>query len=195
MSKGMSLIRFEIQSIEDRAASIASGGYKAKDIEVAVITPVGGRLEVPIEVTEELLRQWKINPDDKYRHEAYLAWKEGAEPPVNGSSLKEWPPISPSQLKELNARNIRSIEELAELPDDYLPSFGPGYRALRDKAREWLRSAKDIGQVVSQVTVLRDQVKELQESEKKKDALIEQLLERLDKESETPKRGRPPKVA
>lgn len=180
MTKGMALIRFEKQAVEDRAASIASGHYVAKEIEVALITPVGGRLEVPQQVTEDLLRKWKITPENKYRYEAYQAWKEGVEPPVNGSALSGWPPISPAQLKELNARNIRSVEELAELPDDYLPSFGPGYRALRDKAREWLKSSSDIGKVVAEVSQLRSQVDSLQEDNKKKDETIKQLVSRLE---------------
>lgn len=204
MTKGMALIEFETLAIEDRAKSNEEGHWVGRDIDIAKITPVGGRHTHEQEVTPDLLKQWKNTPENKYRYDAYMAWKDGAEPPVNGSSLKDWPPISPAQLKQLNGRNIRSVEELAEIPDDFLASFGPGFRALRDKAREWLRSSGDIGKVVAEVSILKEKLETVLAENARKDTLIAQLLQRID-EGESlseataaalgPKRGRPTKAA
>lgn len=191
MTQGMALIRFEVRDVEDRAKSNITGHYVGRDIDVACITPVGGRHTHEKEITDEVLREWKNKPDMRYRFDAYQAWKEGAEPPVNGSDLRTWPPISPAQLKQFNSRNIRSVEELAELPDDALTSFGPGTRVLRDKAREWLKSSSDIGKIVSEIAQLKEALSKSEEALAKKDTLIEQLLERLDTQGDAPKRGRP----
>lgn len=177
MTKGMALITFEIRAIEDRAASNKAGHWVGRDIEIACITPVGGRHTHEQEITEDLIRKWKNTPENKYRYDAYVAWKEGAEPPVNGQDLKNWPPISPTQLKQLNSRNIRSVEELAELPDDTLTSFGPGTRVIRDKAREWIRSSSDIGKIVSEIAALKEENARLQGELDKKDQAIEDLTE------------------
>lgn len=179
MTQGMALITFETRPIEDRAASNAAGHWVGKDIEVACITPVGGRHTHEQEITADLIREWKNKPDNKYRYDAYMAWKEGVEPPVNGSDLRTWPPISPAQLKQFNSRNIRSVEELAELPDDALQSFGPGSRMIRDKAREWIKSSSDIGKVVAEMSILKDKIKTLEEEGAKKQQLVDQLLQRL----------------
>lgn len=180
MSKGMSLIQFETRTVEDRNVTLTAGHFGGKDIDIALITPVGGKLIHEAEVTETLLAQWKNTPDFRYRYDAYMAWKEGAEPPVNGYDLKMWPPISGAQVKQFNSRNIRSVEELAELPDDYLASFGPGTRAIRDKAREWLKSSSDIGKIVAEITVLKEENRTLKDDNLRKDATIKSLLEAQD---------------
>ncbi len=178
MTKGMSLIQFSTMVVEDRTKTLESGHFGGKDIDIAMITPVGGKLIHEVAVTEDLLKQWKNNPDYRYRHDAYMAWKEGAEPPVNGYDLKMWPPISPAQVKQFNSRNIRSVEELAEIPDDYLTSFGPGSRAIRDKAREWLKSSSDIGKIVGELTVLKEEMRVLKEDNLNKDITIRNLVEK-----------------
>jgi len=183
MTQGMALITFEVRDIEDRTESNKQGHYVGRDIDICLITPVGGRHTHEKEITPELLKEWKNSQEFKYRFDAYEAWKEGKEPPVNGADLRTWPPISPAQLKQFNSRNIRSVEELAELPDDCLTSFGPGSRLLRDKAREWLKSSGDIGKVVAEMTELRQLVETLQASIIKKDAMIEKLMAEPKKKS------------
>lgn len=194
MTKGMALITFEVRAIEDRAKSNSEGHWVGRDIEVALITPVGGKHTHEQEVTKDLLAMWKNIPENKYRFDAYMAWKEGVEAPVNGSDLKNWPPISPAQIKQFNARNIRSVEELAEIPDDYLSSFGPGSRALRDKAREWIKSSSDIGKVVAEMSELRERLANLESDNAKLIAANQKLLTQLGEEAPA-KRGRPTKAA
>lgn len=179
MSKGMSLITFDTMAVEDRSITNATGHIGYKDIDIVKITPVGGHLTVEQEVTPDLLKQWKFNPDMEYRFKAYEAWKDGKEPPVNGFSLKMWPPISPAQIKQFSGRNIRSVEELAELPDDALTSFGPGSRLLRDKAREWLKTSSETGKIVEQLMQLKTDNDELKLNNEKNAVLIEQMSQEL----------------
>ncbi len=180
MSKGMSLIQFDTLTVEDRSVTLESGHFGGKEIDIALITPVGGKLIHEVQVTEDKLREWKHNPEFRYRYDGYMAWKEGSEPPVNGYDLKMWPPIAGSQVKQFNARNIRSVEELAELPDDYLTSFGPGTRAIRDKAREWLKSSSDIGKIVAEITVLKEENRILKEDSLRKDVTISTLKAQIE---------------
>lgn len=158
MTKGLALINFEVRAKENREATMKAGHFVAKDVDFAVITPIGGNLTVDMEVTDDLLKQWKASPETRYRVEAYTAWKDGAEPPVNGSDLKNWPPMTPAMLKGLRALNIRSVEELADLPDAALTRIGPGSRAMRDKAKEWINASGNLGKVVEELAALKAEI-------------------------------------
>jgi hypothetical protein len=181
MTKGLSLINFETRAKEDRAETMKQGHYVAKDVDFALITPVGGNLTVEQEVTKDLLAKWKESPETKYRVDAYDAWKEGAEPPVNGSDLKNWPPMTPAMLKGLQSINIRSVEELAELPDVALTRIGPGSRVMRDKARDWLKASGDMGVLIEQMTQMRVELDTLKKDNETKTTLIEKLSKKESK--------------
>ena len=66
--------------------------------------------------------------------EAYLQNKES---PVVGTPLTLWAGVSPSQIKELEHYGIKSIENLASLPEKATGALRQ-YQHLRDKARDYL---------------------------------------------------------
>ena len=162
------LVEFEVRAVEDRNRTLESGHYAVKEVEFVAITVIGGTLTVEYEVTEERLRQWRTTPDKKYIYDNYLAWKEGKEAPINGFPLKEWPAASIGMVTALAKMKIRSVEELAELQDDALSKVGqPGTRAIRDKAREWLKVSASQGKIVEKITDMQLKMDEALEQNKK----------------------------
>lgn len=154
---------FETRPEEDRQASIEAGCYKAKDVDYALITPAGSKDRV-----ERVVGDWfeylTVQVDqgrfpaewlDGFKHK-YKLWKEGQELPVNGTPIKTWAALSPSQAKTLLDLHVLTLEDLAAANEELLSRIGMGARALQAQARDWLASAKDIGAVSAQLTVLTE---------------------------------------
>ena len=151
---GPVLVEFYLRAVKDNAASIESGHYVAKDVETIKITPQGGNLVWSGKVTDEHRQRYAPQ---------YEAWQKGIEIPEEGQPLREWPPISPAQLKTLDAVHIRTVEALAVATDGTIQHGGMGVVALRAKARAWLESASEHGQLAEKLSVLEVQVRDLLE--------------------------------
>mgnify|MGYP003653706235 FL=1 len=123
------------------------------------------------------------------RHEA---WKEGREAPVNGTDLKNWPGVTPAQLKTCQNATIRTVEDLAEANADSIGKLGMGGVSMMEKAKAYLKSA-NINKTSEQITALTVKVDDLTESIKKKDSQISELIEQLDEQPK--KRGKNRKEA
>lgn len=149
-------VTFEYREVEDRAASIAEGHYVGKDVAYAIITPAGGNLVVP-RVAEEWLAAKRAANDPFYKHylDSFKAWKEGEAEPEFGTSIRSWPPITPSQLASCLSANIKTVEDLATAPAQALQRMGMGAVALQQKAAAWLQSANDKGKTAEEVATLR----------------------------------------
>ena len=159
---------FERRAVEDRTASLNAGHYCSKDIDIAIITRPGSRDNLEKEASawlrelHEKARQdmipktWAVAFSD-----AYAAWKKGEELPEKGTPIKGWPVLSPAVQKDLIHTGIRTVEDLAALPDAELGTIGTGAVSYKQKAIAWLEAAKDKGIVVEQVATLSNQVAEL----------------------------------
>lgn len=155
------LLEFELRAIEDRGMTIKEGRYSCNDIEFVTITPHGGNLVVDKQITPELLTEWKFHSEKEYMYKAYLAWKEGREAPVNGHPIREWPAASPAQVKICEKLGIKAVEELAGIPDDVLPKLGQGARAIRDKAREWIKISGNQGKVLEEIAAVKASLEDI----------------------------------
>lgn len=82
--------------------------------------------------------------EDKARWEKqYEAFKKNQDQTTaSGMPLGEWPLITASLREELAYFGIRTVEQLAGVPDAMLQRIGP-ILALRQKARDWVARAKD----------------------------------------------------
>jgi len=190
-------VDFELRPEEDREQSIAQGMPIFKDVEYAIITMPGGGLVVDKPITDELLYEWKHGdnrrkPPSPFAFRAYEAWKEGREIPLNGTDLKNWPGVTPAQLKTCQAATVRTIEDLANANADTIRKLGMGGVALAQKAKSYLESAVN-NKASEEIAALQIKMDSLQETIDKKDNQIAELMERLDEDK--PKRGRPKKVA
>ena len=165
-------VDFELRPEEDREASISQGMPVFKDVEYAVITMPGGGLVVDKVISDELLREWKHGsgnrkPPSPFAHAAYEEWKDGREISVNGSDLKNWPGVTPAQLKMCLAAVVRTVEDLADANADTLRKLGMGSHAL--------------------------ELADLRKTIEDRDRQIQGLLSESEEDAAPKRRGRPPK--
>lgn len=161
-------VRFEKVPTEDRAASIQAGRTVMKDVDYVVITAVGTKDEVPRECSSWLpyikqqVQEGRL-PAAHYEHyvRSYEAWKKNEELPVDGTPLKVWPVITPAQLKNCLAANVRTVEDLAAINAEATQRIGMGAQELKLKAVTWLKASKDVGAVVQNNSALMTEVARL----------------------------------
>ena len=190
-------VEFELRPEEDRDQTILQGMPIFKDVEFAIITMPGGGLVIDKLINNELLDEWKHGdkrrkPPSPFALHAYEAWKEGREAPVTGTDLKNWPGVTPAQLKTCQNATIRTVEDLAEANADSIGKLGMGGVSMMEKAKAYLKSA-NINKTSEQITALTVKVDDLTESIKKKDSQISELIEQLDEQPK--KRGKNRKEA
>ena len=71
-------------------------------------------------------------------------WKQfeaGSSGEIQGTPLADWAMIPAHRVRELNALGIKSLEQLAHLPDDKAGKIGPDGITLRDGAKKFLEPA------------------------------------------------------
>lgn len=155
-------VQFEIRAVEDRSASVETGHFVSKDVIFALVTPSGtkDRLEKEalewLKSVEEGVRQERIPETWLSHYRASLkAFQESREAPESGLSVREWPAISPAQVKLCLDANLRTVEDIAEATEEGLLRLGMGARALKEKAKAWLDSASGPGKVSAELENLR----------------------------------------
>ena len=90
----------------------------------------------------------KVRDDDKRRWAAqWQAYLDNASQPVEGTPLEQWPALSVSQIAELKALHIPTIEVLADLPENGLQKIGMGARELKARAKAFIDAAKGNGAI------------------------------------------------
>jgi hypothetical protein len=161
-------VTWETRPVEDRNASLSAGHYVSKDVDFAVITRPGSRDSIDKEALvwladlREKSRKGELPPRwyESFA-ESYKFWKAGEETPLVGTSIKDWPTISPAARKDLLAAGIRTVEDLAEFPESDLAVIGTGALAYKMKAQAWLKAANDTGKVAEQLAAMTVQISEL----------------------------------
>lgn len=181
-AKGL-VIRFELQQIQDEAASEKQGRPVFVEKEIIEIRSPND----PLTIIER-----EVTPADRrtYPH-AYAAFKENRPEQVVGTALREWPPIARSQADRLAFAGVRTVEQLADISDDGCAQLGHGYLTLRNNAIAYLKKAQDgssTTQLVAEIQQMRIQNESLARQ-------VRDLSAALDKRDEvatpaTPKKGK-----
>lgn len=103
------------------------------DVEYVEIARPGDRLErTDMPVTNKERARFR-------KH--YQAFKDGQKEITSGTPLERWPLIQAHQVEELRHFNVRSVEQLALMPDGNIPSVGNISR-LKKQAVDFLEVAK-----------------------------------------------------
>ena len=192
-------IEFELDAVEDRDASIEQGMPVYKDVEIAHLTPIGcqGTNVVQKFITEKQLDEWRFGDNRRqgpvpYYIDAYEAWKAGLAIPANGLDIKNWPGVTPAQLKTCQEAGVRTVEDLGEANADTIRRLGMGSVSLVQKAKIYLENA-ETNKAAEEISALRIQMADMKTL---LDTQKDQILElQGDLESRSPKRGRPRKEA
>lgn len=122
---------------------------------------------------------------------AYSAWKAGNEIPTNGTALSAWPGVTPEQAQSLKASGLRTIEDVATIPDHMLSKVHlPNMRDLRNQAKAFL----DARGTVNVASELAKRDAELASMREQLDAALGMLNDLTAPAGDAPKRGRKPRV-
>jgi ribosomal protein L12E/L44/L45/RPP1/RPP2 len=80
--------------------------------------------------------------------EVYKAFKDADEDFVHGTPISELPTLTEARRAELRAQKIRTVEQLAGLPDSTLRRMGMGAREMQEQAKAFLDAAKGTAETV-----------------------------------------------
>lgn len=118
---------------------------------------------------------------------AYEAWKSGDEVPLTGTPLAAWSGVSPEQAEILKIRDIRTVEDVAQMTDRHMEKIGiPEIRRVRDMAKAWLDS-KDNRKLETEMADKDERIALLEQQ-------ISEMMAMLQPGEEPKRRGRPPKA-
>ncbi|MGO7157027.1 hypothetical protein [Rhizobium leguminosarum] len=154
--------------------------FSLEPVEQTFLTEKEGR---PIFADKEFIRIFiagdkhtevyrEVTENDKQRFsDAYKRFKEGAaaREQLVGTPLAQWPYLKPSQIKELEAINIYTVEQLAALSDTAKQKIGMGANELVAAAQGYLATAQDsraASAFAAENERLKDEVGRLQEQMK-----------------------------
>lgn len=199
-------IEFQRRSVEDRAASIRDGVYRSKEVDFIVIVPHGseGKTRIEQEYETWLVKTKQLTgaiggADGLYVQKsrfpqewldkieaAYARWKKGEDMEVEGTPIKNWPVLSPGQVKTCLEMHIQSVEQLAAASDEAVHSLGMGWMGLRQRARDWIKAQQgEAGKLSAQLEASKVElagkearIKQLEEQVKALTAKIEEILQK-----------------
>jgi hypothetical protein len=131
--KGESRARFFVEARRNNARSDLEGRAVYDDVEMVEITvPGDSRTQVVERVKAEHRERWPLE---------YRAFKDGREAPLSGTPLSEWAYLSPAQIANFHAINLKTIEDIAGASDGILGNMGLHARDIRERAKQYLAAA------------------------------------------------------
>lgn len=162
-------VMFETRAVEDRDESIKQGKAMSKDVEYALITPMGSKDRVERVVSEWFEMLEKEVQDGRFPKawldgfkQSYTAWKNDQEVPLEGTSIKQWTYLSPAQVKNLLVWHIRTVEEVANANEETIRRIGMGGYSIVQAAKDYLAMTNDPkNKTVSELAALRVTVETL----------------------------------
>ena len=135
----------------------------------------------------------KVRDDDRKRWAVqWQAYVDNATQPINGTPLEQWPALSVSQIAELKALHVPTIEVLSELPESGLQKIGMGAREMQARARAFLEVSKNNGvfeKIAAENTRLQDQIEMLSKNNQELEKRLEQLQEQMNKQQNKSKKA------
>ena len=145
-------VQFYMRPVKDERESAKEGRPIFRDVPYVKIQIPGDKLSAwEGRVTEEhrmrFPRQWEMF-EAGHRTEQIV-----------GTPLKEWPALTASQVAQMNALGIYTVDQLAALSDTGLERLGMHARTLQKKARAFLEAATSTAPI-EQLTAENERLKE-----------------------------------
>lgn len=157
-------VKFEVRAVQRRNEA---GEAISVDVDFALVTPPYSKDCVEL-LAADWLKQCDVDVDagrlpgawrDQWKA-AYKAWKEGQEPPVNGTALKGWSLLTPAQLQNLIQMGMRTVEDVAGMNDEGMRRYGMGSLELKNKAAAFLKAQSGPAKVAAENAALKVRVDE-----------------------------------
>lgn len=161
------MVRFFMKAIKHEANSKAENRPVFVEVpHIEVITP-GSRDTLVTEATENYQMRFRRQWDN-------FTARQTA--PLEGTPLAEVPWMTVGQVAELNAMNVKTVEQLVNMPDVLAQKVMGSYQ-LRDRAKRFLEAAAD-GAAASK---LEAQLEERDATIASQGQMIKQLQEQMSK--------------
>lgn len=171
-------VEFFAHSRQDSQKSLAEGRPIFKDVDYVRIMVPGDKSSI----IERPVRLGHAPQHDNIRFAPqYRAYKERREQVLEGTPLSEWPLITKSHVNELAHYKIKTVEQLASVPDSVAQNFR-GITRLRQQAAAYMESAKGAAPV-AQMQAQLDEMKQKNEFLQKQ---LTEVLEGMKAQKETP---------
>lgn len=146
-----------------------SGMPRYEDREFVMIHYPGGKDRQSFPVNDSHRRRWA---------EKYARFKLVGKDEITGMPCAQWPVATSGQVDLLRVLNIFSVEQLAECSDAAIERVGLGGRELREKAKNYLKAAKD-GSFVASITAQIQEIKDDNLSLRDENRALKEELEAL----------------
>lgn len=148
-------VRFYYKALENKYQSELQGRPIFDEVEFVEIRNPGDNWSV---ISRKVNKESVGGnaPDHLRWPEQYRAFKAGEEAPISGTPLTEWQLLPRTRAEELKLRGIKTLEQLASLPEHAARDLIDGVR-LRDEASKHLnQSAKqiDMNKLLKRVEIL-----------------------------------------
>lgn len=124
-------VKFENEVVQDKAKTLEAARPIFKEVPHVSIRAAGSRNFVKRRATQADIARFP-------RH--YAAFKNKEEQQIEGTPLSEWPLVTRTIAKELEALEVRTVEQLVAMSDTACQGF-MGIGALRAKAKLYLEQA------------------------------------------------------
>ena len=98
---------------------------------VRIIAPGNDREVVDRPVRDEDKARWP---------EHWSAFLQKREPPVSGTPLSVWPGVTATEVSILRDKSVKTVEQLAELPEHDLRNYPSNILRLKQQARAFLEN-------------------------------------------------------
>lgn len=154
------LVEFVTEAEEDRNATIAAGAPVFKDVIYALVTPHGSYSQFKGVASEWIERQSREPYYDTLKR-MLAAYKEGQEPPLEGTAIENCPSFTPADVKQIRAGGVRTVEDLATYPDGAGERIGMGFVRLKQKAGAWLEAAQSTGAAAEKIAAQAVEIENL----------------------------------
>lgn len=186
-------VQFETRAVENKSETLKQGHYVGRDVDFVMVTTPGGRdvyeskAEPWFEKKEQQARNGRLDPDHlSYYKRAYKKWREGKEIPLEGTPIRGWGAVSPSQEKTILMAGIRTIEDLAKSNDEALRRLGMGGRDLVNKAKSWLNSVSDHGKVAMENAALKKENENLKTTVESLEKKVNLMMQNMEQKQDVP---------
>ena len=134
MNKGITPV-FQVVPVENAIESERQGRAVYTDTEIVLLYIAGDQNSVHSQPVDNYIKR---RFPEQYEH-----WKrtnEGRR--ITGTPLRMWPMATPAFIREMEAINVFSVDDLANIADVHVNKMPDG-RVWRDRAQAWLGNAKD----------------------------------------------------
>lgn len=123
-----------------RFYTVSRRDYDASEKEGRPIFKAEEYIEILTPGDKDNILQRPVRDVDRYIwQDKYLAFKRGLSQETAGTPIEKWSGISAERAAEYLALKVKTVEQLAQIPDSSLTNFGFHTRAEREKAKAYVQ--------------------------------------------------------